>query len=47
VIYTGPESKIMMNAQKGRVKRSNIENSANYLMVCIFFFLITLQPRVE
>jgi len=42
VIYTGPESKIMMNAQKGRVKRSNIEKSANFLMLGILALYLVI-----
>lgn len=38
VVYTGPESKIMMNAQKGRQKRSNVEDTVNMLLVGILFF---------
>lgn len=35
VIYTGPETKIMMNAQKGRQKMSNVEETVNILFVGI------------
>ena len=39
VVYVGPESKIMMNQQKGRSKSSNVERIANYL---VFGFLLLL-----
>eukprot|EP00292_Cryptomonas_paramecium_P005912 CAMPEP_0113728000 /NCGR_PEP_ID=MMETSP0038_2-20120614/41580_1 /TAXON_ID=2898 /ORGANISM="Cryptomonas paramecium" /LENGTH=415 /DNA_ID=CAMNT_0000659341 /DNA_START=33 /DNA_END=1277 /DNA_ORIENTATION=+ /assembly_acc=CAM_ASM_000170 len=38
VIYTGAESKIMMNVQKGRLKQSNVERVVNYLLIGILLF---------
>ena len=38
VIYTGSQSKIMMNAQKGRLKQSNVEHVVNYLLIGILLF---------
>jgi hypothetical protein len=38
VVYTGPQSKIMMNAQKGRQKRSNVETVVNYLLIGVLIF---------
>eukprot|EP00286_Rhodomonas_abbreviata_P023395 CAMPEP_0181305238 /NCGR_PEP_ID=MMETSP1101-20121128/9612_1 /TAXON_ID=46948 /ORGANISM="Rhodomonas abbreviata, Strain Caron Lab Isolate" /LENGTH=1030 /DNA_ID=CAMNT_0023411119 /DNA_START=762 /DNA_END=3857 /DNA_ORIENTATION=- len=42
VIYTGKESKIMMNGRKGRVKRSNIEVQTNKLLIGILIFELTV-----
>jgi phospholipid-transporting ATPase len=42
VIYTGAQSKIMMNAQKGRLKQSNVEHVVNYLLIGILFFEIIM-----
>mmetsp|Transcript_3683 Transcript_3683/g.9267 ORF Transcript_3683/g.9267 Transcript_3683/m.9267 type:complete len:1125 (-) Transcript_3683:205-3579(-) len=38
IVYTGPQSKIMMNAQKGRQKRSNVEDVVNLLLIGILLF---------
>uniref|UniRef100_A0A7S0EQ35 Phospholipid-transporting ATPase n=1 Tax=Hanusia phi TaxID=3032 RepID=A0A7S0EQ35_9CRYP len=38
VVYTGAQSKIMMNSQKGRVKISNIEHTVNRLLLGILLF---------
>ena len=42
VVYVGPESKIMMNSQKGRAKSSNVERVTNFLVVAFLFILIIM-----
>jgi hypothetical protein len=37
-IYSGEETKIMMNSQKGRVKMSHLEGVMNKLVIYIILF---------
>jgi phospholipid-transporting ATPase len=41
-IYSGDETKIMMNSQKGRVKMSHLEGFMNKLVIYIIMFQISL-----
>ena len=43
VIYTGHESKIMMNSSAARTKRSYIERRLNMKLVSVFIFLFTIS----
>ena len=38
VIYTGEDSKIMLNAEPGRIKTSNIEEMMNKLIIFVLLF---------
>ncbi|KAH0790977.1 P-type ATPase [Histomonas meleagridis] len=40
VVYTGKESKIMMNSNKARAKRSKIERGLNMKLISMFIFII-------
>ena len=42
VVYVGPESKIMMNSQKGRSKSSNVEQVVNQIVLAFLVLLITI-----
>ncbi len=42
VVYTGPESKIMMNAQKSPVKVSNVQRMMNKMLYSVFIFQLCL-----
>ena len=42
VVYVGSESKIQMNSQKGRHKASNVEETVNYLVFSMLFFLLIM-----
>lgn len=42
IVYTGHESKIMMNASSARSKRSKLEKGLNWKLVSIFIFLLVL-----
>jgi magnesium-transporting ATPase (P-type) len=38
VVYTGPDTKIMMNAEKSKVKMSEIEHRMNTYILAILAF---------
>jgi len=42
VVYVGPQSKIMMNSQKGRHKSSNLEETVNQLVFSKLLFLLAI-----
>ena len=42
IVYTGHESKIMMNASSARSKRSKLERGLNWKLVSVFIFLLVL-----
>jgi len=42
VVYVGPESKIMMNSQKGRSKSSNVEHVVNQLVAACLVLLFAI-----
>lgn len=37
VVYTGHDTKIMLNSEKGRPKKSHLESFMNYLIIQVFF----------
>jgi magnesium-transporting ATPase (P-type) len=39
VVYTGPETKIMLNSIKGKFKSSELENSLKSIILILFSFL--------
>jgi magnesium-transporting ATPase (P-type) len=41
-VYTGKESKVILNSQKGKPKQSDLENTVNKLILIIFGFQVTL-----
>jgi len=42
VVYTGHESKLLMNSTKAPLKRSNIDKSTNYQIIFLFLILVCL-----
>jgi magnesium-transporting ATPase (P-type) len=42
VIYTGPETKIMMNAKAPPTKVSNVQRMMNYMLYSVFLFQLVL-----
>ena len=42
VVYTGPETKIMMNAKKPPTKVSNVQKMMNYMLYSVFLFQLIL-----
>jgi len=42
VVYTGHESKLLMNSTKAPLKRSNIDKITNYQIIFLFFILVCL-----
>ena len=40
-VYTGPESKIMMNAKKPPTKVSNVQRKMNQMLYSVIFSLLT------
>eukprot|EP00736_Rhodelphis_marinus_P014500 Rmarinus@m.24618 len=43
VVYTGHDTKLMMNATKAPVKQSNMENLLNYSLLVVFVTLIVMN----
>ena len=43
VVYTGAESKLMMNSTKAPLKSSRVEKVTNYQIVFLFFILVTIS----
>lgn len=43
VVYTGHETKLLMNSTKAPLKRSNIDKITNYQIIFLFFILIAIS----
>ena len=39
-VYTGPDSKMMLNGTQGRIKHSKVERSMNRYVILVFMFLL-------
>ncbi len=43
VVYTGHETKLLMNSTRAPLKRSNIDKITNYQIICLFLILIVVS----